>query len=110
MAKWHKRTTTADWRMGPRKPKSTVLTEIEKAILVEFRRRTLLPLDDVLGWLRETIPKLLRGALHRCLDRHGISRLPSRATARARAGQRGAAQRFLKAGLRLAIKAAMPSF
>ncbi len=63
--------------MGPSKPKSTVLTEIEEAIVVEFRRRTLLPLDDVLGCLRESIPKLSRSALHRCLARHGISRLPS---------------------------------
>ena len=35
--------------------------------VVEFRRRTLLPLDDVLGCLREAIPKLTRSALHRCL-------------------------------------------
>jgi transposase InsO family protein len=62
--------------MGPAKPRSTVLTEAEEAIVVEFRRRTLLPLDDVLGCLRETIPTLSRSALHRCLQRHGISRLP----------------------------------
>ena len=62
--------------MGPRRPRSTVLTETEEAIVVEFRRRTLLPLDDVLGCLREAIPKLSRSALHRCLERHGISRLP----------------------------------
>jgi transposase InsO family protein len=30
----------------------------------------------VLGCLRETIPTLSRSALHRCLRRHGISRLP----------------------------------
>ena len=53
-----------------------MLTEAEEAIVVEFRRRTLLPLDDVLGCLRETIPRLSRSALHRCLQRHGISRLP----------------------------------
>ena len=46
--KWRKRTTT-DQPMGPRRPRSTVLTEAEEAIVVEFRRRTLLPLDDVLG-------------------------------------------------------------
>src|SRR5215212_6261851 len=74
--KWRRRTTTADQPMGPRRPRSTVLTEAEEAIVVEFRRRTLLPLDDVLGRLRETIPKLTRSALHRCLARHGISRLP----------------------------------
>src|SRR3982751_132757 len=60
--KWRKRTTTADQpmgpSMGPRRPRSTVLTETEEAIVVEFRRRTLLPLDDVLGCRRETIPKL----------------------------------------------------
>jgi hypothetical protein len=62
--------------MGPTRPRSTTLTEAEEAIVVEFRRRTLLPLDDVLGCLRESIPKLTRSALHRCLVRHGISRLP----------------------------------
>ena len=62
--------------MGPKRPRSTVLTEAEEAIVVEFRRRTLLPLDDILGCLRESIPKLTRSALHRCLVRHGISRLP----------------------------------
>lgn len=61
--------------MGPAKPCSTTLTEAEEAIVVEFRRRMLLPLDDVLGCLRDSIPKLTRSALHRCLVRHGISRL-----------------------------------
>ena len=76
VAKWRKRTTTADRPMGPARPRSTVLTEAEEAIVVEFRRRTLLPLDDALGCLRETIPGLSRSALHRCLQRHGIPRLP----------------------------------
>src|SRR5215218_2234322 len=76
VAKWRGRTTPADRPMGPSRPCSTVLTEAEEAIVVEFRRRTLLPLDDVLGCLRESIPKLTRSALHRCLQRHGISRLP----------------------------------
>ena len=76
VAKWRKRTSTADAPMGPSRPHSSVLTETEESIVVEFRRRTLLPLDDVLGCLRETIPKLSRSALHRCLVRHGISRLP----------------------------------
>jgi transposase InsO family protein len=76
VAKWRRRTFTADARMGPRQPRSSVLTEAEEVIVVEFRRRTLLPLDDVLGCLRGTIPALSRSALHRCLQRHGISRLP----------------------------------
>jgi transposase-like protein len=74
--KWRRRPTTADAPMGPAKPRSTKLTEAEEAIVVEFRRRTLLPLDDVLGCLRGSIPELTRSALHRCLVRHRISRLP----------------------------------
>jgi hypothetical protein len=62
--------------MGPRDPRSTVLTSVEEAIIVEFRRRTLLPLDDVIGRFKDTIPKLTRSSLHRCLARHGISRRP----------------------------------
>jgi len=76
VAKWRKRTTTADAPMGPKAPKSTVLTPTEEAIVVTFRQKTLLPLDDMLGCLRDTIPNLSRSALHRCLQRHGISRLP----------------------------------
>ena len=75
--KWRKRTGTADAPMGPKTPKSTVLTPAEEAIVVEFRCRTLLPLDDVLGCLKDTIPNLSRSALHRCLQRHDISRLPA---------------------------------
>jgi hypothetical protein len=60
--------------MQPRDPRSTVLTAVEEAIIVEFRRRTLLPLDGVLGCLCDSIPRLSRSALHRCLERHGISR------------------------------------
>lgn len=77
VAKWRGRTgSTADAPMGPRRPRSTVLTEAEEAVVVEFRRRTLLPLDDVPGCLRGAIPALSRSALHRRLERHGISRLP----------------------------------
>jgi transposase-like protein len=74
--KWRKRTTTADKPMGPKTPKSTVLTPAEEAIVVAFRQKTLLPLDDVLGCLKDAIPNLSRSALHRCLQRHGVSRLP----------------------------------
>ena len=76
VVKWRGRSTTADARMGPRDPRSTVLTSVEEAMIVEFRRRTLLPLDDVLGCLKDSIPNLTRSSLHRCLVRHGISRLP----------------------------------
>ena len=76
VAKWRTRVTTDDAPMGLRLPHSTVLTAAEEAMIVEFRRRTLLPLDDVLGCLRDSIPKLTRSSLHRCLERHAISRLP----------------------------------
>src|SRR3712207_5148706 len=76
VAKWRRRTTTADQPLGPRRPRSSVLTEVEEAVIVEPRRRTLLPLDDVRGCWREAIPTLSRSALHRCPQRHGISRLP----------------------------------
>jgi len=62
--------------MGPKAIHSTVLTIEEEAMIVAFRRHTLLPLDDCLYALQPTIPHLTRSALHRCLQRHGISRLP----------------------------------
>ena len=45
--KWRRLDETADAPMGP-KPKSTILTSAEEAVIIEFRRRTLLPLHDVL--------------------------------------------------------------
>ena len=77
VAKWRKREGVADLPTGPREPKSTVLTVEDEAIIVAFRRHTLLPLDDCLYSLQATIPHLSRSSLHRCLQRHDISRLPS---------------------------------
>ncbi len=74
--KWRRRLTTADARMGPKEVRSTVLTLEEEAVVVAFRRHTLLPLDDCLHALQPTLPHLTRSSLHRCLQRHGISRLP----------------------------------
>jgi transposase InsO family protein len=54
----------------------SALTLEEEAIVVAFRRHTLLPLDDCLYALQPTIVHLTRSTLHRCLERHGISRLP----------------------------------
>jgi transposase InsO family protein len=76
VAKWKKRTSVADRPTGPKEPKSTVLTTEDEAIVVAFRRHTLLPLDDCLYALQATIPHLTRSSLHRCLQRHGVSRLP----------------------------------
>jgi transposase InsO family protein len=76
VAKWRNRETVGDRRTGPREPKSTVLSVEEEAVIVAFRRYTLLPLDDCLYALQPTIPHLTRSSLHRCLQRHGISQLP----------------------------------
>jgi len=62
--------------MGPKEPSSTVLTKDEEALIVAFRKHTLLPLDDCLYALLESIPHLSRSSLHRCLQRHEMSRLP----------------------------------
>ena len=76
VAKWRKRATVEDQKTGPKEPRSSVLTEAEEATVVAFRRHTLLPLDDCLYALQPTIPHLTRSSLHRCLQRHDISRLP----------------------------------
>lgn len=76
VAKWRHRTSTADLPTGPTEPRSTVLSLEEEAAIVAFRKHTLLPLDDCLYALQPTIPHLTRSSLHRCLQRHGISRLP----------------------------------
>ena len=76
VAKWKKRTSVLDQRTGPKDPRSTALTLEQEAIVVAFRRHTLLPLDDCLDALQPTIPHLTRSSLHRCFQRHGIPRLP----------------------------------
>ena len=76
VAKWKARSSVSDLPTGPKQPRSTVLSAEEEAVVVAFRRHTLLPLDDCLYALQPTIPHLTRSSLHRCLQRHGISRLP----------------------------------
>ena len=76
VAKWRRRSTVSDLRTGPQEPRSTVLSVEDEAVVVAFRRHTLLPLDDCLYALQPTLPHLTRSSLHRCLLRHGISRLP----------------------------------
>ncbi|MEW5424057.1 IS481 family transposase [Amorphus sp. 3PC139-8] len=75
--KWRKRSFVEDAPMGPKERHSTVLSAEEEALIVAFRKHTLLPLDDCLYALQTTVPQLTRSALHRLFQRHGISRLPS---------------------------------
>src|SRR3954466_11511236 len=77
VAKWKKRGSVADQPTGPKQPMATGLSIEEEAIIVAFRRHTHLPLDDCLYALQTYLMHLTRSSLHRCLQRHGISRLPS---------------------------------
>lgn len=74
--KWRGRSFTADARMGPKAPRSTVLSPEDEAVIVAFRRHTLLPLDDCLYALQPSLPHLTRSSLHRYLQRYGFARLP----------------------------------
>lgn len=73
---WKHNDTIYDKKSGPKNPRSTVLTEQEEQIICEFRRVTKFSLDDVYICLIDLIPKMTRSNLHRCLQRHGLSRLP----------------------------------
>src|SRR5215207_3431769 len=64
VAKWKARSSTTDQRTGPREPRSAVLSADEEAVVVAFRRHTLLPLDDCLYALQPTLPHLTRSTLH----------------------------------------------
>ena len=77
VSKWRKRTFVHDAPMGPKQSRSTVLSQEEEAMCVALRQHTLLPLDDCLYALQATIAHLTRSSLHRCYQRHGISRLPT---------------------------------
>jgi Integrase core domain len=76
VAKWKKRKHVHDAPMGPKEPRSTVLTPEQEAACIAFRKHTLLPLDDCLYALQSSIPALTRSSLHRLFQRHDISRLP----------------------------------
>ena len=84
VAKWKKRDSVKDLPMGPKRPRSTVLSEQEEAMIVAFRRKTQLGLDDCLYALQETIPHLSRASLHRCFKRHGVNRRPQSESKRAK--------------------------
>ena len=75
VVKWQQRTSVLDAKMGKKVIKSTVLTEFEEEMIVKVRVLTQLALDDLLAVLKDNLPHLSRSALHRCLKRHGVSRL-----------------------------------
>ena len=73
--RWKNADSVSDKKSGPKIRKS-VLTNLEQQAICEVRRQLQLPLDDIFIVLKPGIPKLTRSNLHRCLQHHGLSRLP----------------------------------
>ena len=86
VAKWKGRGSVSDRPTGPKEAKSTVLSIEDEAIVVAFRRHTLLPLDDCLYALQADDPA--SDALVRCIAACSAtaSRGCPRSTATSRAG------------------------
>jgi hypothetical protein len=61
--------------MGPKNPTSRALSQGEEAIILAYRWRTRLALNDCHERLRRLFPKLSRSALYRCLKRRGYGRI-----------------------------------
>ena len=64
-----------EWGIYNPVSRSTVLSPMEEAAIVVLRLQARLSLDDMFIALKDVIPHLTRSLLHRCLQRHGISRL-----------------------------------
>lgn len=76
VAKWRARTSVLE-PMGPRYRSSQHLSQEQESLAIALRKQVHLSLDDFMRQLLEIAPKLSRSALHRCLQRHGISRQPA---------------------------------
>ncbi len=73
VARWKARQNTTD-HSTRRHRLNTSVTPWEEALVVELRRGLALPLDDIVEAMRRCLnPELSRSAIHRCLQRHGIS-------------------------------------
>jgi hypothetical protein len=75
IAKWKAREFISDERMGPKNPRSMLLTLEDEAIILAYRWRTRLALDDAHLRLKRLMPNLSRSTLYRCLKRRGLSRI-----------------------------------
>jgi transposase InsO family protein len=74
--RWRSRTTTQDHTSRPRRI-ATSLSAMEEDLVRALRTKLDLPLDDIVEVMRRCIrPELSRSAIHRCLQRHGISSRP----------------------------------
>ena len=71
--RWRARTSTEDRSHRPKRM-SISLTAMQEELVCELRSQLDLPLDDIVEVMRRCLnPKLSRSAIHRCLQRHGIS-------------------------------------
>src|SRR5271169_4827326 len=80
IAKWKAREFTSDERMGPKNPRPSLLALHDEVIILAYRWRTRLALDDAHFRLRRLMPKLSRSTLYRCLKRRGLSQIGPTAT------------------------------
>ena len=73
--RWRDRTTVEDRSHRPHNL-VTSLSAVEERAVCELRTSLQLPLDDIVEVMQRCInAKLSRSAIHRCLQRNGISRL-----------------------------------
>jgi hypothetical protein len=83
VANWKARNSDLNRPMGPTIPEPRLLTAREEAVIVAYRSRTRLSLDNCLEKLRELIPTLTRSTLYWCLRRYGLNKTgPTAKTAR----------------------------
>ena len=75
VTKWRDADGVEDGKSGPIDAKCT-LTDAQQAIVCEARRTSRLSLDDLYIAFKGCMPLMSRSGLHRCLQRHGLSRLP----------------------------------
>jgi DNA-binding transcriptional regulator YiaG len=73
VAKWKRRSFSSDLQMRPKNPRSLTLND--QVIIVAYRWRTRLSLDESHVRLRRLMPQLSRSALYRCLERYGLSKI-----------------------------------
>jgi hypothetical protein len=74
--KWKHADGVEDKKSGPA-TRRNVLTGIEQQAPCTVRRHLRLSLDDLYVVFKPRIPKPPRSNLHRCLQHHGLSRLPA---------------------------------
>jgi transposase InsO family protein len=73
--RWRKRTGVTDRSHRPLRLAALSLTPLEEQLIVELRTEAGLALDDIVAVMRRCVNATLsRSAIHRCLQRHAISR------------------------------------